>query len=80
MQPPAVGVEVGHDLKGRDLHVESLGVLQVVVPNLVKDVAEEVGDATFRCLVTGIVVEVGLWEALAQIQMMVVALLATFLS
>ncbi len=27
MQPSAVGVEVGHDLKGRDLRVESLGVL-----------------------------------------------------
>jgi hypothetical protein len=27
MLPPAVGVKVDHDLKGRDLCVESLGVL-----------------------------------------------------
>jgi hypothetical protein len=26
MQPPAVGIKVGHDLKGRNLHVDSLGV------------------------------------------------------
>jgi hypothetical protein len=59
MQPPAVGVKVGHDLKGHDLCVESLSIHQVVVPNLVNNVAEEFGNATFGCLVAGIVVEVG---------------------
>ncbi len=47
MQPPAVGVKVGHDFKGHDLCIESLGILQVIVPNLVDDVAEEFGDTTF---------------------------------
>ena len=57
MQPPAVGVEVGHDFKGRDLCIESLGILQVDVPNLVDDVAEELGNTTFGCLVGGIAVK-----------------------
>jgi hypothetical protein len=59
MQPPAVGIKVGHDLKGHDLGVESLGILQVVVPNLVSKVVEEFGNATFGCFVAGVVVEVG---------------------
>jgi hypothetical protein len=59
MRPPAVGVKVGHDLKGCDLCVESLGILQVVVPNLVNDVVEEFGITTFGCFVAGIVVEAG---------------------
>jgi hypothetical protein len=46
MDPPAVGLEVGHDFKGRDLCIESLGILQVVVPILVNNVAEEFGNPT----------------------------------
>ncbi len=57
MQPSAFGVNVGHDLKGCDLSVESLGILKVVVPNLVVKVTEELGDATFGCLVAGIVIK-----------------------
>jgi hypothetical protein len=56
MQPPAVGVEVA--LEG-DLCVESLGVLQVVVPNPVNDVIEELGDATSGCFIAGIVAKAG---------------------
>ncbi len=78
MQPPAVGVEVGHDFKGRDLHIESLGVLQVVVPNLVNNVEEEFCNTTFSCFVAGL--RQDLWVALAQTRIMVVALLAMFLS
>ncbi len=48
---------MGHDLKGHDLCVESLGVLQVILPNLVNDIAEELGDAMFSCFVAGVVVE-----------------------
>jgi hypothetical protein len=59
MQPPAVGVKVSNDFKGRDLHIESLGVLQVIVPNLVNDVVEEFGNATFGCFIAGIVIKVG---------------------
>ncbi len=39
MQPPAVGVKVGHDFMGCDLCTESLGILQVIVPNLINNVA-----------------------------------------
>ena len=41
MQPPTVGIELGHDFEGSDLCIESLGVLEVIVPNLVNNVAEE---------------------------------------
>jgi hypothetical protein len=59
MQPPAVGIKVCHDLKGHDLCVESLGILQVVVPNLVNDAMEELGNTTFDCFLAGIVVKAG---------------------
>jgi hypothetical protein len=59
MQPPAVGIKVGHDLKGHDLCVESLGILQVVVLNLVNNVMEEFGNATFGCFVAGVVIKAG---------------------
>jgi hypothetical protein len=59
MQPPAVGVKMGHDLQGHDFHVESVGVLKVIVLNLINDVTEELGDATFSCLVAGVVIKAG---------------------
>jgi hypothetical protein len=59
MQLPAVGIKVGHDLKGRDLCVERLGVLQVFVPNLINDVVEELGNTTFGYFVAGIVIKAG---------------------
>jgi hypothetical protein len=59
MQPPAVGIKVGRDFEGRNLCIESLGTLQVVVPNLVNNNAEEFGDATFGCFIAGVVVKVG---------------------
>jgi hypothetical protein len=59
MQPPAVGIKVGHDFEGRDFCIESLSVLQVVIPNLVENIAEEFGNATFGHLVAGVDVKVG---------------------
>jgi hypothetical protein len=59
MQYPTVGIKVGHDLKGCDLRVESLGILQIIVPNLVNNLAEELGDATLGCFIAGIVVKGG---------------------
>ncbi len=38
MQAAAVGVEEGHDLDGRDLCVEGLGVFEIVVPDLIDHV------------------------------------------
>ncbi len=48
MQPPAVGVGIqeGHDVDGRDLGVEGFGVFEIVIPDLVDDIAEKFGDAT----------------------------------
>ncbi len=37
----------------------SLGILQVVVPNLVNSIAEECGNATYGCHIAGIVLKVG---------------------
>jgi hypothetical protein len=59
MQSPAIGVKEGHDFAGRDLRVECLGVLKIVIPDLVDDVTKEICDALFGRLVTGVVVEAG---------------------
>jgi len=59
MQPPAVGVEEGHDVDGRDLGVEGIDVFEIVVPDLVNDIAEKFGDATLGHFVTGVVIKAG---------------------
>ncbi len=59
MQPPTVGVKEGHDVAGRDLRVEPLSILEIVLPDLVDDVTKEFCDASFGRLVTGVVVKVG---------------------
>jgi len=59
MQPPTVGVKEGHDVNGRDLCVEGVGVFEVVVPNLIDDIAENLGHALLGRLVTGVVIEAG---------------------
>jgi hypothetical protein len=38
MKPSTVGIEEGHDVDGRDLCVEGVGVFEVVVPNLIDNV------------------------------------------
>ncbi len=64
MQPPAVGVEEGHDVVGRDLRVERLGILEIIVPDLVDEVTKEFCDALFNHLVTGVVVKAGVMGGL----------------
>ena len=59
MQPPAVGVKEGHNVDGRDLCVEGIGVFEIVVPDLINDIVKKFGDATLGCFVTGIVIEAG---------------------
>jgi len=59
MQPPAVGIEEGHDVDGRDLGVEGIGVFEIVVPDLVNDIAEKFGDATLGCFLAGVVIKAG---------------------
>jgi hypothetical protein len=59
MKPSAVGVEEGHDVDGRDLRVEGVGIFEVVVPNLINDIAEKLGHTSFGHLVTGVVIELG---------------------
>ncbi len=59
MKPSAVGVKEGHDFDGRDLRVEGVGVFEVVVSNLIDDVAEKLGYALFGRLITGVVIELG---------------------
>jgi hypothetical protein len=59
MQPFAVGVKEGHDVDGCDLHLEGVSIVEVIVPNLVIIIAENLGHALFSRLVTGIVIELG---------------------
>ena len=59
MQAAAVGVEEGHDLNGRDLCVESLGVFEIIVPDLIDHVAKEFGNAMFGRFVSGVVIKAG---------------------
>ncbi len=60
MKPSAVGIEERHDVDGRDLHVEGVGVFEVIiVPNHIDDVAEKFGHTLFGCLVTDVVIKSG---------------------
>ena len=59
MQAAAVGVKEGHDFHGRDLCVEGLGIFEIVVPDLVNDIAKKFGNATFGRFITGVVIEAG---------------------
>ncbi len=59
VQAATVGVEEGHDLDGRDLCVEGLGVFETVVPDLINNVAKEFRNATFGRFVAGVVIEAG---------------------
>ena len=59
MRPPAVGVKEGHDVVGSDLCVEGIGVFEIVVPDLVNDIAKEFGKAMFGRFLTGVVIEAG---------------------
>ncbi len=64
MQPPAVGVNESHDVEGHDLCEKHVGIFQIVVPNFVDNVMEKLGHAALSCLVTGIVIELGLMGSL----------------
>jgi hypothetical protein len=64
MQPPAVGIEEGHDVKGHDLHVKCVDVFQVVVPNFVDNIMEKLGHTLLGCLVTGVVIKTGFMGSL----------------
>jgi len=59
MQAAAVGVEEGHDVNGRDLGVEGIGVFEIVVPDLINDIAEKFRNASFGRFVAGVVIKAG---------------------
>ena len=56
---PAVDIKEGHDLEGRHLSVEGVGVLEVVVPDFVDGFMENFGGPTLGRLVTGKVIKAG---------------------
>jgi hypothetical protein len=64
MQTPIVGVKEGDDVERRDLRIESIGVFEVVVQNLVDNVMEEFGHAMLGYLVTSIVIKAGFMGSL----------------
>jgi hypothetical protein len=57
MKPSTVGIKEGHDVDGRDLCVEGVSIFEVVVPNLIDNVAEKLGHTLFGCLVTDVVIK-----------------------
>jgi hypothetical protein len=59
MKPSAVGVEEGHYVNGRDLRVDGVSIFEVVVPNLINNIAEKLGHASLGPLVTSIVIKSG---------------------
>jgi hypothetical protein len=59
MKPFAVGVKKRHDVNGRDLRVIGVGIFEVIVLNLIDNVAEKFGHALFSRLITGVVIELG---------------------
>jgi hypothetical protein len=59
VEPPTVGIKERDDFKSHHLHIEGVGILEVVVPDLVDNFAEELGGTTFGRLKTGIAVERG---------------------
>jgi hypothetical protein len=59
MKPSAVGIKEFHAVDGRDLCVEGVSVFEVVVPNIIDDVAEKLEHALLGRLVTGAVIESG---------------------
>ena len=59
VEAPAVKIEESNDVQSRNLSVEGVGILQVVVPHLVHDVAEELGASTLGGFVVSKVFELG---------------------
>ncbi len=59
MKTSAVGIKEGNDVKGHHLCAEGVSIIEVVVPDLLHGVAEELGSAALGCLVTGVDVKVG---------------------
>ncbi len=59
MKPSTVGFKEGHDFDGHDLCVEGVGIFEVIVPNLIDNIAEKLGHTLFGRIVTGVVIESG---------------------
>jgi hypothetical protein len=59
VEAPAVEIEEGDDIEGRDLDVEGVSILQVVVPHFIHDVAEKFGASTLSGFVVCEVLEFG---------------------
>jgi hypothetical protein len=59
MKLSAVGINEGHNVDGRDLCVEGVGIFEVVVPNFIDNIAKKLGHASFGCLVTDVVIKLG---------------------
>ena len=59
VEPPAVGVEEGHEFDSKYLCIEGIHNLEVGVPSLVHRGEEELGCAALGCFVAGVIVEPG---------------------
>ncbi len=59
VEAPAVEIKESDDIERCDLGVEGVGILQVVVPHLIHDVAEKFGASTLSGFVVRKVLEFG---------------------
>jgi hypothetical protein len=59
VEAPAVEIEESDDVQRRDLGVEGVGILQVIVPHFVHDVAEKFGASSLSGFVVCEVLEFG---------------------
>ncbi len=57
MKASAVGIKEGHDVDGRDLSVEGVGIFEIIVPDFFDDIAEKLGHALLGHLVTDLVIK-----------------------
>ncbi len=64
MKPSAVCIEEGHDVNGRDLCVEGVGIFQAIVSNFIDNVTKKLGHVSLSRLVTGVVVKLGFMGSL----------------
>ncbi len=64
MKPSAAYAKEGHDVDGRDFHVEGVSIFQVIVPNFINNVGEKFGHAFLGHLITCVVIKFGFMGSL----------------
>ncbi len=59
VKTPAVGSKEGNHVQGYHLCVDGVSILEIVVPDILHGVAEELGSTALGCLAPGVVIQAG---------------------